>query len=223
LTDGTRPQELECMPLPQLASFQEERLRQSDVIRRASNSALYKASWQKAGLRPESVRSRADLRSVPYLNGTGLKDAFASHPIESILTSQNVRLWFCTSGTTGSPKWIPYADGDLSLSEQIMLRDIRLCGVEQEKLKWLALTTPAPFVADGAAHIGIFAELLNGLENEHILVVATEADACLELARIRKANVLCCSPGSNEYAPATSSNAGTACSPAKPWPHTVRP
>lgn len=190
MTDRPRPQEIECMLLPHLASFQEERLRQSSVIRRAANSALYKASWQKAGLGPESVRSRADLKSVPYLTGSILRDAFASHPVESILTSQNVRLWFCTSGTTGAPKWIPYADGDLSLSEQIMLRDIRLCGVEHEKLTWLALTTPAPFVADGAAYIGIFAELLNGLENEHILVMATEADACLELARTRKANVL---------------------------------
>jgi len=178
------------MPLPQLATFQEDRLRQSDVIRRAFNSALYKTSWQKAGLGPESVRSRADLKSVPYLSGTALRNVFTRYPIESILTSRNVRLWFCTSGTTGSPKWIPYADADLSLSEEIMLRGIRLCGVDQKKLRWLALTTPAPFVADGAAHIGIFAELLSGLENEHILAVATEADTCLELARARKANVL---------------------------------
>lgn len=190
MTTVPRQREVEYMPLPQLASFQEDRLRQSGVIRRAFNSALYKTSWQKAGLEPESIRSRADLKSLPYLNGTALRDVFTRHPIESILTSQNVRLWFCTSGTTGSPKWIPYADADLSLSEEIMLRGIRLCGVDQKKLRWLALATPAPFVADGAAHIGIFAELLNGLENEHILAVATEADTCLELARARKVNVL---------------------------------
>ena len=183
-------QELECMPLPQIAAFQDERLKQSQLVERAYGSALYKTSWQEAGLAPGSIRGRADLKHVPYLTGSALRDAFASHAVNDILTSQNVRFWFCTSGTTGAPKWIPYADADISLSEQIMMRDICLCGADRAKLRWLALTTPAPFVADGAAHIAIFAELLNGLENEHILVVATETSSCMELARARKINVL---------------------------------
>ena len=64
-----RQQELECMPLPQIAAFQEEKLKQSRLISRAYDSALYRSSWQKAGFAPASIQNRADLRQVPYLTG----------------------------------------------------------------------------------------------------------------------------------------------------------
>lgn len=187
-------QELECMPLPQIAAFQDDKLNQSRLIDRAYNSALYRTPWQKAGLAPDSVRRRADLKRVPYLTGSALRDAFATHAIGDILTSENVRFWFCTSGTTGSPKWIPYTDADLSLCEQIMMRSAWMCGADRRKLTWLSLITPAPFVADGATYIGMFAEMLGRLENEHILALATEVDASLPLARARKPNVFSAFP-----------------------------
>lgn len=193
---GTRfwQEELECMPLPRIAAFQDEKLRQSRLIARACGSALYKEAWQKAGLSPDSIGTRADLQRVPYLTGRSLRDAFATCAVNDILTSQNVRFWFCTSGTTGAPKWIPYTDGDVSLCEQVMMRGIWLCEADRMKLTWFSLITPAPFVADGSTYIGMFAEMLARLENEHVLALATEVDVSLPLARARKPNVFSAFP-----------------------------
>ncbi len=189
-----RQQELECMPRLQIAAFQEEKLKQSRLISRAYDSALYRSSWQKAGFAPASIQNRADLRQVPYLTGGGLRDAFATYAINDILTSQRVRFWFCTSGTTGSPKWIPYTDGDLDVCEQTILRSMWLIGMDQTRLTWLNLVTPAPFISDGAAHFGIFAEMLCGLQNEHIAASPTEVATSLPLASARKPNVLSAFP-----------------------------
>ena len=182
------------MPRPQIAAFQDEKLKQSRLINRAYDSALYKSSWQKAGFAPASIQSRADLRQVPYLTGSGLRDAFATYAIKDILTSQSVRFWYCTSGTTGSPKWIPYTDGDLDVCEQTILRSMWLIGMDQIRLTWFNLVTPAPFISDGAAHFGIFAEMLGGLQNEHISSSPTEVTTSLPLASARKPNVLSAFP-----------------------------
>ena len=182
------------MPGPQIAAFQNEKLKQSRLIHRAYDSALYKSSWQKAGFAPSSIHNRADLRQVPYLTGSRLRDAFATYAIEDILTSQSVRFWYCTSGTTGSPKWIPYTDADLNVCEQTILRSMWLIGMDQTRLTWFNLVTPAPFISDGAAHFGIFAEMLGGLQNEHISSSPTEVTTSLPLASARKPNVLSAFP-----------------------------
>ena len=182
------------MPGPQIAAFQNEKLKQSRLIHRAYDSALYKSSWQKAGFAPSSIHNRADLRQVPYLTGSRLRDAFATYAIEDILTSQSVRFWYCTSGTTGSPKWIPYTDADLNVCEQTILRSMWLIGMDQSRLTWFNLVTPAPFISDGAAHFGIFAEMLGGLQNEHISSSPTEVTTSLPLASARKPNVLSAFP-----------------------------
>ena len=182
------------MPGPQIAAFQNEKLKQSRLIHRAYDSALYKSSWQKAGFAPSSIHNRADLRQVPYLTGSRLRDAFATYAIEDILASQSVRFWYCTSGTTGSPKWIPYTDADLNVCEQTILRSMWLIGMDQSRLTWFNLVTPAPFISDGAAHFGIFAEMLGGLQNEHISSSPTEVTTSLPLASARKPNVLSAFP-----------------------------
>ena len=186
---GTRfwQQELECMPMPRIAAFHDGKLRESRLISRAYGSALYRAAWQKAGLTPESIRSRVDLQHVPYLTGSSLRDAFAAYAVDDILTSQNVRYWFCTSGTTGTPKWIPYTDADVSLCEQLILRGLWLCGGDRIRGTGFGLTTPAPFVANGSAYMGIFAEMVGGVQNERVIALATEVDISLPLARARKA------------------------------------
>ena len=183
-------EDIECMPLPQLARFQEDRLRQSDVIKRAYASILYRERWQRAGIAPQLIRSRADLKAVPFVTGLDLKRSFEAHPIDDLVNAKNVRLWFCTSGTTGSPKWIPYGDNDISLFEQIVLRDFYVYDAHRTKHRFLVLTTAAPFIADGASHLSIFAEVLEGLQLEHILVVANGIRESLGLAHARKVDVL---------------------------------
>ena len=47
--------EVECMPLPQLAGLQEDKLKQSRVIERAYASALYRERWQKSGVADKNL------------------------------------------------------------------------------------------------------------------------------------------------------------------------
>ena len=80
------------------------------------------------------------------------------------------------------------------MCEQTILRSMWLIGMDQTRLTWLNLVTPAPFISDGAAHFGIFAEMLCGLQNEHIAASPTEVATSLPLASARKPNVLSAFP-----------------------------
>ncbi len=178
-------EEIECMPLKELAQLQERKLRESRVIQRAYFSSLYNERWRKADVSPEKIRNREDLKRIPFTTGMDLKNAFTEERQDKVTGSSNVRLWLCTSGTTGVPKWIPYSDNDISEFGQIMLRDFYVYDAP-ENLKFFILTTPAPFISGGAAYFNLFTQMLNDIHVEHILASFTNTREGLELALRRK-------------------------------------
>lgn len=180
-------EEIECMPLPQLVQLAETKLRELRVMERASRSALYRDRWATAGIRPEEIRTYADLKRVPYTTGGDLKEAFAEHHPDEIVCCENVRLWVSTSGTTGTPKWIPRADGDLATSREMGYRIAYLSGEgPREGEAAVGLSAPAPFVSDSAAYTGAVSSMLVGRHREAIVVNYTEAEEAIGFALRRK-------------------------------------
>jgi phenylacetate-CoA ligase len=184
-------EEIECIPLDKIPDLQERRLKQSNVIARAYSSALYRENWEAIGVNPELVKTRKALKTLPFLTNLDLRAAFAKSPMSEIMPIGNVRLWFSTSGSTGSPKWIPYGDDDLSLFEDILLRDYYVRRAYRASHRIMAIMGPPPFASDGLAYASIFAEIINDQQLETILVAPTETRAeILGLARARKVDSL---------------------------------
>ena len=57
-------EELETMPRPALERLQLERLQES--LRRAATSPFYSRLFRERNIRPEDIRSLADVRKLPF-------------------------------------------------------------------------------------------------------------------------------------------------------------
>ncbi len=181
---------VECAPPAEIVNWQQQRLRDSGVIVRASRSALYKERWQAAGIDAESITNRSGLKNLPYINSAGIKQTYQTASIDDIVDVRHARLWSCTSGTTGAGKWVPYSDYDLDLFDQIMMRDFNLRGKKSRPFRVLALTAPAPFISETLTYLGISGQTLRRRQQELIPVGINAIGEVTELARRRRADVL---------------------------------
>ena len=173
----------ECLPLPELVRLSESNFRERKVMERAARSVLYREKWAAAGVVPEAVQTYADLKLLPYTSGGELRQAQAQNHPDEVVCSDHVQLWISTSGTTGSPKWIPVSLGNLSLLTEVTPRvEAQMLGVTQG-FSALSVTAPAPFITDSSAYNSLMSHILNDLHAEFIFVALPEALDALNFAR----------------------------------------
>ena len=174
---------IECMSLPQLVELCERTFRELKVMEGAARSALYRAKWAAAGVVPEEVRTYADLRMVPYTTGGELREAQARNHPDELVCSDGAQLWISTSGTTGTPKWIPVSLGNLSMIREAFPRIVALMlGVTQD-FSVLSITAPAPFITESGAYHFLMSHILNDQHAELTFVALPEALDALNFAR----------------------------------------
>ncbi|HSN92581.1 MAG TPA: phenylacetate--CoA ligase [Anaeromyxobacteraceae bacterium] len=114
------------LPRAQLERLQLDRLKA--IVRRAfERVALFRRRMEERGVRPEDVRSLADLARLPFTVKTDLRDTYPfglfASPMEEI-----VRL-HASSGTTGKPIVVAYTDEDLRVWTSVMVRTFAACGL----------------------------------------------------------------------------------------------
>ncbi|MBN1667761.1 MAG: phenylacetate--CoA ligase family protein [Anaerolineales bacterium] len=143
--------EIECAPLSLLAAQVDQRLADSqDLFERAAQSPLYRERWQQAGVQPRAIHSYQDFQSIPFSHSTDLRAAQQAHlPDAFICSPTRPRLWYCTSGSTGAPKWIPVGASDLKNNRQVYKR-LAYFGDQPSRPGEVAfsITAPAPFISD---------------------------------------------------------------------------
>jgi phenylacetate-CoA ligase len=186
--------DVECLPLEKLIALQETNLIASEIVKFAAPLSLYHENWKNHGINPRPLSGRQQLKTMPYIDSNLLKQSYASHNLSKVVNLRYARAWSCTSGTTGTGKWIPYADDDLNLFKQILMRDFYMrCG-SSKPYRALAFTSPAPFVADLLTNLTTLALAENGLHQE-IIPIGLNADPdTISLARRRHADVLVAFP-----------------------------
>jgi phenylacetate-CoA ligase len=108
-----------------LRALQWERLRSS--LRHAyENVPFYRASFDKAGVRPDDCRSLADLARFPFTTKADLRE---NYPYGMFAVPRDrVRRIHASSGTTGRPTVVGYTEGDLSMWADMVARSIRAAG-----------------------------------------------------------------------------------------------
>ncbi|MER5767831.1 phenylacetate--CoA ligase PaaK [Streptomyces sp. NPDC001985] len=115
----------ERMDLAELRELQRERLRAS--LRHAyENVDFYRASFDRAGVRPEDCRSLADLARFPFTVKSDLRDTY---PFGMFAVERSeVRRIHASSGTTGRPTVVGYTRRDLDVWADVVARSIRAAG-----------------------------------------------------------------------------------------------
>jgi len=138
----------------------EKTLEQLQLIQRASKSALYGEKWKAAHIEIGALKGFAGLQTLPYTDAADLRQTWESQPIEDIILTKNVGFWFCTSGSMGKKKWIPWTLNDFNRSKAEIGK--RLFAVLQPEDIIMAILLPPPFISssipfrilEGTASVG---------------------------------------------------------------------
>jgi phenylacetate-CoA ligase len=127
---------LEHASRDELARVQLERMRRS-LAYAYERVPHYRATFDAAGVRPDDLRTLADLARFPF---TTKQDLRANYPFGMFaVPMQEVVRIHASSGTTGKPTVVGYTRGDLEMWAEVMARSMRVAGVRPTDLVHNAL------------------------------------------------------------------------------------
>jgi phenylacetate-CoA ligase len=121
-------EEFETLPRPALEALQLKRL-QKTLDRVYANVPFYRHSLDKAGIKPDDVKSLADLQRLPFTYKQDMRD---SYPYGLFAASMEdiVRI-HASSGTTGKPTVVGYTRKDIDIWSELMARSFVAAGVHK--------------------------------------------------------------------------------------------
>ncbi len=124
-------QEIETLPRAGMESIQLLRLRK--LVERVYNTvAPYRAKMEEAGVRPDDIKTLADLRRLPFTTKDDLRDNYPfglfTVPMEEVVRVH------ASSGTTGKPTVVGYTAADISMWADVMARCLAMAGVTRKDM-----------------------------------------------------------------------------------------
>ena len=121
-------EEFETLPRQALAALQFKRL-QSVLERVYATVPFYKASFDKAGVKPGDVKGLEDLQLLPFTTKQDMRDSYPyglfAAPMDEI-----VRI-HASSGTTGKPTVVGYTLKDIDVWAELMARSFVSAGAHK--------------------------------------------------------------------------------------------
>ncbi len=116
---------VETAPRAELQALQLERLRWS--LRHAyDNVAHYRRKFDASGVKPEDLRTLADLARFPFTTKADLRENYP-FGMFAVPMDRVVRI-HASSGTTGKPTVVGYTARDIDMWSNVMARSIRAAG-----------------------------------------------------------------------------------------------
>ncbi|MGB8226110.1 MAG: phenylacetate--CoA ligase [Sedimentisphaerales bacterium] len=120
-------EKFECMPAGELKQLQGERLKKL-LPYIYNNCKAYKDKLDKAGIKPDAIRSIDDIKKLPFTTKVDMRD---NYPYGLFCTDQkNIVEIHVSSGTTGNPTLVGYTRDDIKLWSEVMARTIACAGAE---------------------------------------------------------------------------------------------
>ena len=111
----------ETMPRPELEALKLERLQH--IVRYCyENVPFYHKRFDSIGLKPEHIRTLADVRLIPPTTKADLRDNYP-FGLFAVPREKVVRI-HASSGTTGKPTVVGYTKNDLDMWSGVMARII---------------------------------------------------------------------------------------------------
>jgi len=177
--------EIETLARPALEKLQLERLRQS-IERAYAKVPHYKASFDKAGVKPADLRGLADLERFPFVVKDDLRRGYPFGMFAAPMGE--IRRIHASSGTTGKPTVVAYTAGDLDRWADLMARSFAAAGARPGDIVHNAygygLFTGGLGAHDGATRLGCAVVPMSGGNTEKQIVLLQDFGA----------SVLCATP-----------------------------
>ena len=117
----------ETLPREEIEALQLERLRET-VSRVYARVPAYKKKMDEAGVKPEDIRSLADLARLPFVTKQDMRDNYP-FGLFAVERDELVRI-HASSGTTGKPTVVGYTQGDLDTWTECVSRIACMGGAE---------------------------------------------------------------------------------------------
>ncbi len=129
LSHGGLPLEpIETASVDELRALQLERLRRT--LRHAyDNVAHYRRKFDAAGVKPDDLRTLADLRHFPFTTKADLRETYP-FGMFAVPRERVVRI-HASSGTTGKPTVVGYTQADIDTWSSVVARSIRAAGARR--------------------------------------------------------------------------------------------
>ncbi|MEZ4601011.1 MAG: phenylacetate--CoA ligase [Syntrophotaleaceae bacterium] len=118
--------EFETLPREALASLQLKRL-QNTLERVYATVPFYRGAFDRAGVKPEQVKTLSDLQRLPFTLKQDMRDNYP-YGLFAVPLEQIVRL-HASSGTTGKPTVVGYTRRDIDMWAELMARSFTAAGV----------------------------------------------------------------------------------------------
>jgi phenylacetate-CoA ligase len=118
-------QEVETMDRGSLEALQLKRLR--DTVQKLERVPFYHAKFEKSGLKPEDIKSTADIRRLPFTTAADLRENYPDGLL-AVSRDEVVRL-HTSSGTTGKPKALFFSRRDVDTAAELLARAFCMTGV----------------------------------------------------------------------------------------------
>ncbi len=182
--------ELETMPREELEALQLKRL-QNQLARVYANVPFYRDAFDKAGIKPQDIRSLEDIAKLPFTGKQDLRDNYP-YGMFAVPREAIVRL-HASSGTTGKATVVGYTKRDIENWASMIARCLGMAGVIQDD------------IVHNAFGYGLFTGGLgmhHGCEKFGATVVPMSGGATKRQIQILQdfgANVICCTPSYGQY------------------------
>ena len=120
--------EFETLPREAMQSLQLKRL-QATLERVYATVPYYQASFKKAGVTPDKIKSLDDLRRIPFTYKQDMRDNYP-YGLFAVPLDQIVRI-HASSGTTGKPTVVGYTRRDIDNWAEMMARSFVAAGAHR--------------------------------------------------------------------------------------------
>ena len=213
---------MEAISRDELHALQSERLRWT-VKHEYDNVPVYRARMDAKGIRPEDIRDVDDLRYLPFMEKTDLRDQFPygllAAPLHDIVRIQG------SSGTTGHPIVSGYTQHDVDVWTELMARCIAAAGGGADDIVQVSygygLFTGGLGAHQGAGKLGATVIPMSSGNTQRQIMMIKELGATM----------LCCTPSYALYLGESIREAGipvsdlklkAGCFGAEPWTEEMR-
>ena len=124
-------EEIETMPVEDIKKLQSEKL-VKQVKHVYDNVPYYRDLMDKKGVKPEDIHSIEDIRKLPFIEKSDLRDTYP-YGVLAVPLSECVRI-HSTSGTTGKRVIAYYTQKDIDLWDDCCARAIAAAGGTNEDI-----------------------------------------------------------------------------------------
>ena len=182
--------EIECASVETIKALQDERL-VKQVKHVYENVAYYRDMMDKKGVKPEDIKSTADLHKLPFITKDDLREAYPygllAKPLEECVRIQS------TSGTTGRRVVAFYTQHDVDLWDDCCARAIMAAGGTNEDVCHVSygygLFTGGPGLNGGSHKVGCLTIPTSSGNTERQIMFIQDLQA----------TTLCCTPSYATY------------------------